>query len=329
MGADRVLARVGVLLRADGPFALRIVVTAALAWQLCLWLGAQHPPVYAVVVPLVSMREAPYSTFNVSLARLAGVVCGLSIGIVVLRVLHPSTLALALALALAVGIVVRIGGALNIQVAVSALLVFASTDPDSYAVSRLWETAVGAGVTVVLAPLLLPKNPARTFVTELTATAADLARNLRSPVDEEAVRAVETRARELPGKHAAASKAVRLHPWWRRTEPARLAPLGPAARTAADVGTLVRIHFEDCTELAARGEPTDTSEVAIPLADAVEAVLTGTPDPPSLAAAEAAMVHNAEADDTRLGAIARRPLRRIAALLRCLPRLRRGVRDRP
>ncbi|MEV6902600.1 aromatic acid exporter family protein [Amycolatopsis sp. NPDC051372] len=314
----RHMGRAGELLRADGPFALRIVVTAAVAWQICVWLGARQPPVYAVIVPLVSMRDAPYSTFNVSLARLAGVVCGLSIGILVLRVVHPSAgaLALVLALALAVGIVLRIGGTLNIQVAVSALLVFASTDPDSYAVSRLWETAVGAGVTVVLAPLLLPANPARTFVKELHETAAELAQNLRAPVGEESVRAVETRARALPGKLALARKAVRCHPWWRRTETDHLATLVPLARTAADIGTLVRIHFEDTTELAARGEPIDTSEVAGSLSDAVTAVLTGTPDPSALATAKAAILHNAETDGTRLGAIARRPLRRIAALLR-------------
>ncbi|WP_326837096.1 FUSC family protein [Amycolatopsis rhabdoformis] len=310
--------RVRELVRAEGPFAVRIVVTAAVAWQVCVWLGARQPPVFAVVVPLVSLRNDPYTTLNVSLARLAGVVSGLALGIAVLRVLHPSTLALAvvLALALAVGIVLRIGGTLNIQVAVSALLVFANTDPDSYAVFRLWQTAVGAVVTVVLAPLLLPTNPARAFVAELNATAADLARNLRAPADEEAVRAVETRARELPRKLAAATKAVRGHPVWRRTEPARLAPLAPLARTAADIGTLVRIHFEDTAEFAARGEPTDTTEVATPLADAVEATLTGTPDPPALATAEAALLHNATTDGTRLGAIARRPLRRIILVLK-------------
>ncbi|MFI5613676.1 aromatic acid exporter family protein [Amycolatopsis sp. NPDC051903] len=319
MPTPGVLARrMGELLRAEGPYVLRIVVTAAVAWQVCVLLGAQQPPVYAVIVPLVSVRDAPYSTFNVSLARLVGVVCGLSIGILVLNVVRPSALALALVLGLAllVGIVLRIGGTLNLQVAVSALLVFANTDPDSYAVSRLWETAVGAGVTIVLAPLLLPTNPARAFITELHGTAAELARNLRAPTDEQAVRAAESRARALPGQLALARKAVRAHPVWRRREPGRLASLDPAARTAADIGTLVRIHFEDTAELAARGEPTDTSEVATPLADAVEAVLTGTPDPPSLATAEAAIVHNADTDGSRLGAIARRPLRRITALLR-------------
>jgi hypothetical protein len=58
----------------------------------------------------------------------------------------------------------RVGGAFNVQVAVSALLVFANPDPDAYAATRLWETAVSAAVTVILAALLFPPNPYRTFV---------------------------------------------------------------------------------------------------------------------------------------------------------------------
>jgi len=126
----------------EGPQLVRIVIGVAVSWQLCVWLGAVHPPIYAALVPLVAMRDAPESAFNVSFARLVGVVGGLVLGMVVLSWLKPSaaSVAVVMALALAAGIMLRVGGVLNLQVAISALMVFANADPSSYALDRLWET---------------------------------------------------------------------------------------------------------------------------------------------------------------------------------------------
>ena len=115
------------ILRRELPQIARIVFVAAVAWQICLSLGATQPPLYAALVPLVSLRDDPFSAFNLSLARLVGVVAGLTIAIGVLAVLRPTTAAIAavLAAALLVGVVLRIGDVLNTQVAVSAMLVLA------------------------------------------------------------------------------------------------------------------------------------------------------------------------------------------------------------
>lgn len=141
------------ILRAELPQVARIVVAAAVAWEAALLLGATQPPIFAALVPLVSLRDDPFSAFNLSVARLVGVVAGLLIAIGVLAVLEPTTVAIAavLALALLVGVVLRIGNVLNTQVAVSALLVFSSTDTAGYAVTRLWETGLGTVVTLALA----------------------------------------------------------------------------------------------------------------------------------------------------------------------------------
>jgi uncharacterized membrane protein YccC len=157
-------------------------VASVVAWQLCIWLGAQQPPIFAVIVPLVALRDAPYSALNVSMVRLIGVVGGVLIGIAVLHVIRPSALAVGLVLAIALpfGMLLRVGGAFNVQVAVSALLVFASPDPDAYAAARLWETAVGAAVTVILAALLFPPNPYRTFVASRDEAVTQLADELRT-----------------------------------------------------------------------------------------------------------------------------------------------------
>jgi uncharacterized membrane protein YgaE (UPF0421/DUF939 family) len=133
------------ILRAELPQIARIVVVAGVAWQVAVVLGAREPPIYAALVPLVSLRDNPFSALNLSVARLVGVVAGLLIAIGVLALFQPTTVAVAavLALALLVGVVLRIGNVMNTQVAVSALLVFNSTDTEGYAVTRLWETGIG------------------------------------------------------------------------------------------------------------------------------------------------------------------------------------------
>jgi hypothetical protein len=134
------------ILRAELPQVARIVVAAAVAWEAALLLGATQPPIFAALVPLVSLRDDPFSAFNLSVARLVGVVAGLLIAIGVLAVLEPTTVAIAavLALALLVGVVLRIGNVLNTQVAVSALLVFSSTDTAGYATSRAFPPTCSA-----------------------------------------------------------------------------------------------------------------------------------------------------------------------------------------
>ncbi|WP_030776494.1 FUSC family protein [Streptomyces sp. NRRL F-2664] len=159
------------MIATEGPAAARIVVTVAAAWETALWLGAEQPPVYAAIVPLVALRGDPMTALATSLQRVLGVVAGVFVGIAVLNFLHPSTAAIILVLAvgLATGMVLRAGGSMNVQVPASSLLVFASTSPDAYALHRLWETGAGAAVTILLAPLLWPPDPRRT----LAALAAD------------------------------------------------------------------------------------------------------------------------------------------------------------
>ncbi|MDF3048743.1 MAG: hypothetical protein K0R87_381 [Pseudonocardia sp.] len=330
-------ARSGGTLRVEGPQIARILVAAAVSWELCVWLGATQPPVFAVVVPLVAMRDAPDSALNVSVARLVGVVAGLSIGIAVLSWLRPSAVSvvLVLALALGVGVVLRIGDTLNLQVAMSALLLFANADPAAYAVSRLWETAVGAAVTIVLSPLLLPTNPARAFVralhgiadsaAEIVVLAADLDEGepeLAHRLDADAHN-LDDWARALGPHLAAARRAVRLHAVWRRRHARELDGLVEPTALAPEVTSLIRSHVADALEFSTRADTRDwwqasapsRRSILLPLSDAVAAALAGTPSTTDVEKARTGVLVYSEADQTRFGVIIRRPLRRMIALL--------------
>lgn len=325
----------------ESRYVVRILVTAAVAWQACVWLGATNPPVYAVVVPLVALRDAPYSAFNVSLSRLVGVVAGLGIGIGVLAVLRPGVLSVTVVLgvALLAAIVLRAGGALNVQVAASALLVFANPTPSSYAVTRLWETAIGAVATVVLAPLLLPTNPARVFRAEREGIAGALATILREAARlaghdarsaQEALtrlsavaRESEEHARTLGSSLAAARRAVRYNPLWRWRRAGQLPEPVAVEPVTADVAASTRLFVDELTEMAGRPDARTwwstsgllTAQVAGPLADVVEARLGGRSDDDAEDRARAALLRHIDADGSRFGTVIRRPLRRVLLLL--------------
>jgi Fusaric acid resistance protein-like len=325
------------ILRAELPQVARIVVAAAVAWEAALLLGATEPPIFAALVPLVSLRDNPFSAFNLSVARLVGVVAGLLIAIGVLAVLEPTTVAIAavLALALLVGVVLRIGNVLNTQVAVSALLVFSSTDTAGYAVTRLWETGLGTVITLALAPFLFPANPLTAARGELARVAAGLADALRTstalvePADDGDRRAVLQRVADdiaglsadlqrLGPQIASAGKATR----WaivRRSAMRATAELEPTRALAVRLSRDLEVFAAEVSTFSARPafghdpmlRPDLLEPLVEPLERAVTAALTGRPYAEDLECAQAAVERFRGVDHSGMASVVRRPLHRM------------------
>ena len=94
------------------------------------------------------------------LGVIAGVLLG--IGVVALAGVSTSASSCLLVVGLAIGLFLRTGPELNTQIAISALLLVVVTeDADTYAVERIWETAVGSVVSLVVAAFVLPPDPLR------------------------------------------------------------------------------------------------------------------------------------------------------------------------
>ncbi|MCX4781672.1 FUSC family protein [Streptomyces sp. NBC_01264] len=320
------------ILVAEGPLAARIVVTVVAAWQTALWLGADQPPVYAAVVPLVALRGDSMTALTTSLQRVLGVVAGVCIGIAVLNVLHPSTAALALvvALGLAAGMVLRAGGSLNVQVAASSLLVFASTSPDAYALHRLWETAAGAAVTILFAPLLWPPDPRRTLATltvdsrtrliqALTRTTAILGTDAGAVRDNlaavtsdiEAIHGHAVRARE-------AERAMRFNPLRRRHRDT-VAHLTRAVITtdrltphlAVLAGETVAFTGRDDLASVLTNARRYLPGLAASTVEAITATLDGANSQQARTTARESLAAYARADSHPAAAVLRRPFQRI------------------
>ncbi|MFJ3880500.1 FUSC family protein [Streptomyces sp. NPDC090077] len=314
------------MLREEGPGAARVVVTVVVAWQVALWLGADQPPVYAAVVPLVALRGDPVSALGASVQRSLGVVAGVLIGIAVVNWLRPSTAALAVvvALGLVVGMFLRAGGGLNVQVAASSLLVFASTSPEAYAWHRVWETVAGAVVTVLLAPLLWPPDPYRTLggiaedcrvrVTRaLAGTAAVVGGEAGAARDNlVVVREHAGAVHEGAVRAGEAERAMRFNPVrWRHREGVRVRARGIEAVDRA-AGELVVLAGEVVAFTGREGiARAPLAELAPLVVRVVEDTLSGADPGPAAGAARAALADYARTDSSPVAVALRRPLARI------------------
>ena len=148
--------------RKELPRAVRIAVAATLAWWIAGLLGADRP-VFAAIVPMVAIRDDAHAALSLSLGRMLGVMAGVVLGIGAVAVAGVSTSAviLLLVVGLAIGLFLSTGPELNTQIAISALLVLVVTeDADTYAVERIWETAVGSVVSLRRGRLRPPARPA-------------------------------------------------------------------------------------------------------------------------------------------------------------------------
>jgi uncharacterized membrane protein YgaE (UPF0421/DUF939 family) len=223
--------------RKELPRAVRIAVAATLAWWIARLLGAERP-VFAVIVPMVAIRDDAYAALSLSLGRMLGVMAGVVLGIGVVAVAGVSTSAIVLLLVvgLAIGLFLRTGPELNTQIAISALLVLIVTrNADSYAVERIWETGVGSLVSLLVAAFVLPPDPLSDSEQGLAATARALASDLADA--QGTLTGGDPSARVLlahADEHArAAGRAVEDLPRARRA--LRLSPLRRGSRTRLEV----------------------------------------------------------------------------------------------
>ncbi|WP_406438534.1 FUSC family protein [Streptomyces sp. NBC_00631] len=279
-------------LRVQGPTAARILVIAVLCWQTALWAGADQPPVFAAIVPVLCLRGDSASSLAALLLRILGVMAGVALGVTVVTLFRPSTLVLAVVtgLALLCGTVISSGTALNVQVAVSSLLVFANPSPDAYGFARLWENALGGAVTAVLAPLLWPRDPRREAEALARECAAGLAEGLVRTTE-----AIGVPDAARPNRVAALARADRLR---------RCGALAREAEQAMRFNPLRRRHRGQVTDLAARiGHAVQAVPQLLTLAAEAEFFTVRDGATPALSRARTSLLPVAEATGRALAAV--------------------------
>ena len=187
-----------------------------MAWEVARLLGAELP-VFATLVPLLATKDDPFSAFNVSAARLLGVTAGVVLGLAALEVDGASALGVGVVLlvGLALGAFVRLGPERKPGRRLGAARGRdrrGDGTPAGYALDRLWETAIGAVVTLALAPLLWPPDPLAEVRARLARLRSWLVDDLRTTATlfgggEGPLEDISTRSSRAPARRSSPPKA--------------------------------------------------------------------------------------------------------------------------
>ena len=263
---------------------LRTSVASGLAW----WLGnpvGQPKPYFAVLAVIIAMQAHTYGSLLKAAQFLLGVLGGLVLGVLALRTpgLSVPVVTGLIFVALLLGTRLKVGPDTNIQIAISALLLLAIGAVD-WGVTRLWETAVGGAVAVVVATLFWPANPVRELRKEIQTTRDRLGAGLvaihelvvrSGPGGDpagvlERARANQQRADSVVSHVGQADDALRWNLWHAGKRP-QLAGLERQARLLAQAYQHVRSLAREAPDLRPREgpEPPWLHQVRAPLWDAV------------------------------------------------------------
>jgi uncharacterized membrane protein YgaE (UPF0421/DUF939 family) len=267
--------------------ALKMTIGGTLSWWLAVELGARRP-IFAALVPLVAMTGDPFAAVSVSLGRIVGVFIGVGLGVVFVHVAMGSTLRVAIVLLIAttIGVLFRVGGRPNLEVPIAALFMLgtAIAAVGHLGVQRIWETAIGAAVAILVASLLWPPNPARELRRQLERVrhqlVGDLLRiadDLATGGDETASHMDDVRAHSLDAVREvfaldAARRALRWSPL-RHSDAQAVDDLGRRIGIAARTYRHTRAVARDVIDL--RVQDASLAAATRDLADALDRVLTG------------------------------------------------------
>ncbi|MFN8131557.1 MAG: aromatic acid exporter family protein [Solirubrobacteraceae bacterium] len=322
----------GSLTRDELRRAVKVGIAASAAWALGVAAG-EPVPVFAAIVPIVAIKQDPFSAAGVSADRILGVFIGVALGIVALEIQADPGIALAvgvIAAGIALGTVLRIRGEVNFQITVSALIMlFVGGRAETVALARIWETAIGAAVALIVAALLWPPDPVgqireeearlrRRLADSLEATGGLLASGSGDPeANLERVRDRLGEASALAVDVGRARKALRANPRRRHDRPL-LEALAPAAEVLGRCARHVRSLARTVADHAAESGPPDPGPAGPPLMSGlhrIAVVLAAPGDAPAgaLEAASRDLDRAARAADRPIAVLCEAELRRLVA----------------
>ncbi len=281
--------------------ALKMTLGGTVAWWLAVELGARRP-IFAALVPLVAMTGDPFAAVSVSVSRILGVFAGVGIGIAFTHVGGGLTLRVALILLAGTlaSILLKVGERPNLEVPIAALFMVgvASTQASQLGVQRIWETAIGAGVAVLVSSLLWPPDPARQLERDLdrlrrvlVADLAEIADDLATGSGATGERLDEVRAHSLVAVRdvfelEGARRALRWNPI-RRRDAGTVDRLAGRINLAARVYRHTRALARDVTDAPLRDRR--LAAATRHLADATDRALDGRDPAAPLGRASAAL----------------------------------------
>ena len=170
-----------------GPPALqaaKTAVAAGMSWFIAADVIGNSIPVFAPLAALLTVQVTVWDSVARGLQRVLGVVVGVLVayGFARLAGINAWSIALVIFVSLLAGRALRLGQQGSVQVPVSALLVLVlGATTGGYALDRVLDTVVGAGVGILVNLVLVPPtrlDEARAKVRGFGAALADLLRQV-------------------------------------------------------------------------------------------------------------------------------------------------------
>lgn len=164
--------------------ATKTGVAAGLAWFIAADVIGNNLPVFAPLAAVLTVQVTVWDSVSRGLQRALGVVVGVLLAYALARLLgmHVWSVALLVFVSWVAGQVLRLGQQGAVQVPVSALLVLVlGASTTGYAVDRVVDTFVGAGVGILVSLVVVPRtnlSAAQAGVRDLAQGTATVLRDL-------------------------------------------------------------------------------------------------------------------------------------------------------
>jgi uncharacterized membrane protein YgaE (UPF0421/DUF939 family) len=220
---------------------LQTAGAAVAAWYLATLLVSEEQPVFAAIAAVVALGATYGQRPERAIELIGGVVLGIGLADLLVRVIGSGPMQLGLLVLLAMGAAVLLGGGplLVTEAAVSAsLLVLLEPTSSGLAPSRLIEALVGGGVALAVSALAFPPNPvllvgrsAQAIFGGLGRTLEDVAEALADGDRDRSAGALQA-AREIDHDLRALDEALVIAGETARFSPGRRSSLGELDRYA-------------------------------------------------------------------------------------------------
>ncbi len=186
---------------------VKTLVATVSAWFLALLFYPDQIPIFAAVAAIIVVQPSVNQSLGKAIERSTGVILGVGLALLASLLLgnHGWLVLLTIVIAMIVGWALKFTPGTTNQIAISAMLVIAigAATPE-YALGRVVETIIGAGVAVLVNAIIVPPvalTPATDAIAVLGANIAEILEDigsvLRRPTSHEVLTNIHSRAREL------------------------------------------------------------------------------------------------------------------------------------
>lgn len=220
--------------RSGGWPVIQGTLAATASWVIARHLVQHHQPFFAPIAAVVALNATRGERGTNALHLLQGVLVGIVVAELAVKVLGSGYVSLAVATLVAMLLALVVGAARMViaQAAASAILTVTTNAP-GVGPGRLIDALIGGGVALVISQLLFPAAPLKILRHDETAALAGMARALHlasvsiergddAPADRavEQLRTVRDRLTELGKSRQLTLHTARRTPrWWLRRDP--------------------------------------------------------------------------------------------------------------